>query len=350
MKRKLNGKPIAIILGVILILLSLYKIPHFINVSKLEKLGYSEEAIAAIYKKGLRNDIIKNSYYTDYLNEEVTKDTFRKEYLRLYTVREGLTEETFYLYDRLRSLKGYSDDELVSLFRDLPEYDLVPLTVFEKVPVEDYIADAGSFNNSETSFTVSGDYLKEYENVMEVADPSAVDTYVSRKYSVGQYTPEKIAAVSSMNAVPDVYLESRALEAFDKLCNGARENGTAIYAVAAYRSYESIQEAHSTYGGGKEADKLVTRPGFADVQLGLSVSVVASENESAALFTETQAYHWLMENAHKYGFIQRYPEGKEVLTGEAYQANYFRFVGEELAKKIYESGLTFDEYFAMYIR
>ena len=89
-KRRLNGRFIALVCVVLLIGLSIYKIPHFINTNKLEALGYDNTAISAIYKKGLRKDILKNEYYSDYLNSEVSKDSFNKKYLRLYTMCDYL--------------------------------------------------------------------------------------------------------------------------------------------------------------------------------------------------------------------------------------------------------------------
>ena len=66
-------------------------------------------------------------------------------------------------------------------------------------------------------------------------------------------------------------------------------------------------------------------------------------------FAETETYKWLSENSYKYGFILRYPEGKEDITGYSYEAWHYRYLGNELAKKVYDSGLTYDEYYAYYL-
>ena len=132
-KRRLNGRFIALVCVVLLIGLSIYKIPHFINTNKLEALGYDDSAISAIYKKGLRKDILKNEYYSDYLNSEVSKDSFNKKYLRLYTMCDYLDESYFELYESLKEKKEYTDEELELLFANLKDYDLKPLFVFEKL-------------------------------------------------------------------------------------------------------------------------------------------------------------------------------------------------------------------------
>ena len=61
-------------------------------------------------------------------------------------------------------------------------------------------------------------------------------------------------------------------------------------------------------------------------------------------FAQNPAYAWLVENAHHFGFILRYPEGKEGITGYTYEPWHYRFVGEEAATAIYEQGITLEEY------
>ncbi len=66
-------------------------------------------------------------------------------------------------------------------------------------------------------------------------------------------------------------------------------------------------------------------------------------------FSESEEAQWLKDNCYKYGFILRYPEGKEIITGFGYETWHFRYVGIEVAKKIHDEDITFDEYYAFYI-
>ena len=66
-------------------------------------------------------------------------------------------------------------------------------------------------------------------------------------------------------------------------------------------------------------------------------------------FEETKEYKWLIKNAYKYGFILRYPKGKEDITGYNYESWHYRYVGIEAAKIIYEENITFDEYYVYYV-
>ena len=67
-------------------------------------------------------------------------------------------------------------------------------------------------------------------------------------------------------------------------------------------------------------------------------------------FDKTNEFAWLNKNAYKYGFILRYPKDKENITGYIYEPWHYRYLGITLAKKVYESGLTYDEYYLKYIK
>ena len=347
-KRKLNGKFFALLFTIVLIILSIYKIPHFINVNKLLDMGYNEKAIDAIYSKGLKKTILKNNYYSDYLNEEIVKDTFNEKYLKLYTLTDYLDDDYFNLYEKLKEKKNYSDEELEKLFSELKYYDLRPLFVFEKLDnetIDTYIEDCKNHpENNDSIFYVDNDYLKPYENYQNVIDPSLIETYVSTKSYIGEYAPTKLVEINSMHAISGVELESKALDAYTNMCLAIRQEdiNMAIYAYSGYITYENLNSNYID-------DNTNIKAGFSDSQTGLAVYVLATENPSASAFKDTKAYSWLLEHAHEYGFILRFPEGKEALTGHEAVYNYFRYVGIDLATKIYESGLSFDEYYYEYL-
>lgn len=345
-KRRLRGTFVALVAAVVLVVLCIIKIPRFINENKLLELGYSKESIASIYKRGLKSTILKNSYYSDYLNSEIVKEDFNSKYLRLYLLCDDLNEDYFEMYELLKAKRNYSDEELEELFKDLKLDGLSPLLVFEKLEnISDYIEDYNAHpENNKNIISLYGDYLKPYENYKEISDVSAIDVFVSSKTYLGEYVPEKLAPVSSLNAIPGVLLESRALDAFNELCTALREEdlSMAIYAIGGYISYDSQKDL--AISGNQ-----YIKAGFSDTQTGLGVYIVASENESSSRIRDTKAYAWLMDNAHKFGFIQRFPEGKEALTGHSATYNYFRYVGKDLASAIHDSGLCFDEYYYRFI-
>lgn len=97
-----------------------------------------------------------------------------------------------------------------------------------------------------------------------------------------------------------------------------------------------------------KAGEVVKRPGFSEHNTGLAVDLYGSGDYSlTASFAKTNAYKWLMENCADYGFILRFPKGKESITGVIYEAWHFRYVGDpEIAHKIMDSGLCLEEYLA----
>ena len=117
----------------------------------------------------------------------------------------------------------------------------------------------------------------------------------------------------------------------------------AIYAYQGYISYEKQKQLHID-------DDVNFEAGYSDMQTGLAVYVLASENPKASAFKDCKVYTWLQQHTHEYGFIQRFPEGKSAFTAHSEVPNMYRYVGVDLATKIYESGLSFDEYYFNYMQ
>ena len=88
------------------------------------------------------------------------------------------------------------------------------------------------------------------------------------------------------------------------------------------------------------AEQLVAVPGTSEHELGLAVDINADNSRS----TNDEVYIWLAENAWRYGFILRYPQGKEGITGIDYEPWHYRYVGKEAASEIYEERITLEEY------
>lgn len=145
--------------------------------------------------------------------------------------------------------------------------------------------------------------------------------------------------------------EARA--AFEKLNAFAKKSGYTFNAFSTYRSYDRqtvLYENYKAKDGQKAADRYSARPGFSEHQTGLAFDIgdVNVPNDFASnRFGETEAGKWLAENAHKYGFIMRYPNGKEEVTGYMYESWHFRYVGVDIATKIYNDGSTLEEYLGM---
>lgn len=149
-------------------------------------------------------------------------------------------------------------------------------------------------------------------------------------------------------------LTKEAKEAFEKLSNDSIKNNTPVYGQSAYRSYE-MQEtlynnAINNYGKEK-ADLDTARPGHSEHQTALAIDVSSTKYGNMLEFGNTTSFTWMINNAHKYGFILRYTEKKENIHGYIHEPWHFRYVGIKTATDIYNnhSNLTYDEYYYKYI-
>lgn len=145
-------------------------------------------------------------------------------------------------------------------------------------------------------------------------------------------------------------MRKEAAEALEKLFAAAESQGVELRAVSGYRSYtrqKSVYDNHVRTKGEAEANRISAVPGTSEHQTGLSIDV-SSPSAGNALeqsFGDTEEGRWLAEHAPEYGFVIRYPKGREDVTGYVYEPWHIRYVGEELAPDIASSGLTLEEYF-----
>ncbi len=147
-------------------------------------------------------------------------------------------------------------------------------------------------------------------------------------------------------ALPEDYnpgLDSETESAFYTLSNAAAEEGLNIYLSSGFRSYETQNRIYNNYVsnyGQASADTFSARPGHSEHQTGLAIDVNSIDDS----FAGTPEAEWLACHAHEYGFIIRYPKGKENITGYKYEPWHIRYLGVEKANEVYNSGLTLEEF------
>lgn len=178
-------------------------------------------------------------------------------------------------------------------------------------------------------------------------------------YIVGQELPKKATYINAIliaskryplpaDFAPGENPEARA--AYEELNAAALLEGYTFNAFSTYRSYDRQVELYANYvnrDGKEAADTYSARPGYSEHQTGLAFDIGEVGNEQFFAdegFGATEAGKWLAKNAHKYGFIMRYPEGKEKVTGYMHEAWHFRYVGKDIAKDIYSNKSTLEEY------
>lgn len=188
-----------------------------------------------------------------------------------------------------------------------------------------------------------------------VEHPRNVLVLVNREYTLPKdYIPEDLV-VPSVRFSPTIRNEQKqmrkeAAKALENLFHEADNNKIKLFCVSGYRSYDYQEQLYNRKVkavGKKEADKYVASPGQSEHQTGLAMDITNSKGISGSLsesFGDTKEGVWLEENAYKFGFIVRYPEGKEQITGYNYEPWHIRYIGTSPAKEIENKNIVLEEY------
>ena len=138
-------------------------------------------------------------------------------------------------------------------------------------------------------------------------------------------------------ASSEITLTRETYEAMEKMFHAAEEADMNGYIVTSgYRSYQRQQEVYAQSEPGK-----AQQPGASEHQTGLAFDVTVETNDG---FESTPQYAWLMQHAHEYGFIQRYPANKSDVTGISYEPWHYRYVGVDAAGRMHRTGQTLEEF------
>lgn len=217
-----------------------------------------------------------------------------------------------------------------------------------------YYAEDSSGNDVKESFKVNvkknsnvtisnsskGYKIKNYYGITYIDDV----VIANKTYKLpSNFSPNNLVSINGYIKVVD-YVK----EAFDSLKSDATSIGLNIYASSGYRSYKDQDYIYNNYvklDGRETADTYSARAGHSEHQTGLAIDL----NSIDMTFDNTDESNWLKDNCYKYGFIIRYPKGKDNITGYMYEPWHIRYVGKNLANKLYNNGewITLEEYFGI---
>lgn len=246
--------------------------------------------------------------------------------------------------------------------------------VSEKAPLSDYVT-----IGADTPFEVDAQgYLVVAFPAGAVADAGLGEQRfrIARVAEAPENTREPAQAwelilVNSENTLPENYavelaqleneqaVDARIVGDLEKMLADARAEGLSPVVCSSYRTEELqqtlysnkvarlLEEGYSQEEAQTEAARWVARPGTSEHQLGLAVDIVAQSYPVLDAGQEdTPEQQWLLENAYRYGFVLRYPEGKSHITGIGYEPWHYRYVGREAAEQMYWNDLCLEEYLA----
>ena len=385
-RRRLRKKRVTILL--LCIGLIVFLIITLCNAKKkngLEKLGYNNLEIKEIKK--LSNKEIKtiaNNKYNKNLINYLKSDYYDKNNLKYYLKYSNKYEKINYEQIlELISNNNFEEKNISKYFKLLKKYENIDGIINY---VNNYLDKDIELNEINLGFIGQKyfiyDYLDRYLNYYKDNPDLGYEEIVTRinsnldytfyvdskkadtsknmytlvnkfNYLDENYIPDNLVNISGKYARDNASLVDIAFENFKNMADDASKENLTIKITTGYRSYYFQSTLYNNYVGidGKEkADTYSARPGYSEHQLGYSCDITDNNNVSFQNFKYTEEYKWLQDNAYKYGFIQRYPEGKEYITGFIFESWHYRYVGVDIATYIYENNITYEEYYAYFLR
>lgn len=185
----------------------------------------------------------------------------------------------------------------------------------------------------------------------ELEDLAKLDPELLAKYSKvfflnENYTPPKVVTIPAEYRSPEnreLKILREVMPFLKRMVEAAEDDDVTVDVASAYRSFDeqsSLKGSYSVTYGTTAANSFSADQGYSEHQLGTAVDLTSPENGGSltAAFDQTEAFEWLSENAYRYGFIMSYPKGNAYYV---YEPWHWRFVGEDLARKLHKNGKNF---------
>ena len=188
----------------------------------------------------------------------------------------------------------------------------------------------------------------QYINVAKTSDYKYILVNKENRLN-SDFKPNTLVKVTRCS-LGNFYLEEETATAYEYMCLNLIDEGLNISINSAYRSYEEQEKLYDDYlklYGKSYVNKYVAVPGYSEHQTGLALDL---ESLDCDIFKNSKEYRWIKNNAYKYGFILRYQEGKENITGYNAEEWHIRYVGRKAAEYIYKNNITFEEYYDLFIK
>ena len=372
-RKKNNKKKVLILIIVIILILSL------VYILLPKNYGYKKETIEVFKENDLYEQIKDKKIYSKTLEEAINQNSFNKEYFLEYLDIKYIDKDDFINnINKLLSL-GYSSKDINAIYNKIPDsvniiidskynkdiINIMNLSYFKIDNLKRYldydimeiksIYDISNikkdFNYEDVVTYVNANLDKEYyssDNLISNEDASKIDVLVNKYHKLDEnYEPSDLTIIDSKYASGTQKLRKEAQIKFEEMASDMAKENLKIYAGSTYRSYTYQKGLYDRYvkkDGFAAAETYSARSGYSEHQLGLAVDIVNGKWDY--LSENDKEYDYLVKNSYKYGFILRYPRGSEYVTGYMFEDWHFRYLGIELATKVFNSGLTYDEYIA----
>ena len=364
-KKVSNKKILRLVIPLIILIILFINRNNIIMFYQSKTSGYEFKTISTFHELDIYDDI-KDHSYSDNLEHIVMTEYFNPKYLSSYLDINYYDKDNY--FNNLNKLLdiGYKADEINKIYDNLKDESINLLIEDDYLDDINNILDLKYFHEDNlkryleyrkdkelkyedliTYVNANLDY-KYYTNVKDIDNIKDITVLVN-KYNklASDYVPEDLETITSKyNLGFNNKMRHDARIHFEEMCEGALKDNIKIYSGSAYRSYSYQQGLYNRYvntNGFDSAETFSARAGYSEHQTGLATDIM---NARDYISKNDKEYEWLVNNSYKYGFILRYPEGKESITGYMYEEWHYRYLGVDLATEIYKSGLTYEEYIA----
>lgn len=330
---------------------------------------YSEKAIK-VMKESNNYDLINNKEYSKTVEVLLEEQELNNKYLDEYYKIEYKNITNFAQNINKLLAKEYNAEEInyiisqqvnnIDILLDMKHFEILnykDITNFDITKIDRYIAYQEKNTNYDTKTVVTyvniGLDLKGYSSYTSYTNEEAQNdlAILVNKYHKlpDDYEPNDLVYLSYTNGGYRYQLRKEAALHFEELTEVAKIDNVIFYPFSAYRSFTTQTTLYNNYkrrDGEEKADTYSARPGFSEHQTGLAIDVRSSTlNDNLT----NKDYEWMLNNSYKYGFIVRYPKGKQHITQFIEEPWHIRYLGVELATKVHDSNLTYDEYYDLYM-
>lgn len=369
-KKKIGQLITVVFLLTIVILLLLLNLGYFnniINRYKIDKLNYSKQAVIKFQNDNIIHKVLEYNKYSKTLDVAISSNDYIGTNFNNY-LKIDYVDNTNFIKDinKLISL-GYNYTIINTIYNKLTYDDVVTivnseyitnldkyleLSYFKKDNLSRYITyynkNHSLFYKNIVTYVNIGLDTDFYTNIVDIKNSDDL-LVLCNKYNKlsSNYIPTDLVSVNDNYRTKNVTIKKVAYDALLKMLDAAKLDNVIILAGSGYRSYSYQNELYKNYvnkDGVEKADTYSARPGFSEHQTGLAIDL--ANKDKSFLKDESDEYKWLFENAFRYGYIIRYPEGKQDITGYKFEPWHVRYVGIEVSTYIHNNNLTLDEYIA----
>lgn len=308
--------------------------------------AYSSKSIKQMEKLDIKDKINTNKY-SKTLDIAIFSNNYVRDNISYYEAINYIDNDNLISYINTLAKNGLAITEINEIFEKFLSFNNFDINNAKRYLA--YSFKNHDISNQDVVTRVNLNLDKDfYTDTKRIEDQGNIYALVNKfNYVDMDYVPKNLKPLFNISSLKMVDV---AADAYEEFVKGAKQEGYTFIGTTAYRSatwQKSLYDSYVNKDGKEAADRYSARPGYSEHQLGYSVDL--NDPTFTGKRLTDKDYEWIKNNCYKYGFIIRYPENGEKITGYMHENWHLRYVGKDVAAKINELNITFDEYYDLYI-